>query len=100
MTISATVAGYVHNRLDGEDRHVSFVVSTNEDSIGFRRCGVSPGIVEDSGVDRVNILAALLMDEMHARVLVAEGLDAKRCMATAMTNIETAQMFAARALSM
>ena len=60
---------------------------------GYARCGVSFNPTQDAGVVRIKALAAGLMQELSNKLGAAEHPDAKRCFATAMTQLESAQMF-------
>ena len=82
------------------DRLVS--VPVHEGSIGFRRCGVSFNPTQDRKVAVIKSLAAALMDVIsdEQNHLDPDDGDGKRCMATAMTYLEAAQMFAVKGLFM
>ena len=73
-------------------------VHPHEGSVGFRRCGVSLDPSQDRRVAKINALSAGLMDAIADEMLALDPDDAdgKRCMATAMTQLESAQMFAVK----
>ena len=77
-------------------------VHPHEGSVGFRRCGVSFNPSQDRRVAKIKALAAGLMEAIDEEMLALEPDDAdgKRCMATAMTQLESAQMFAVKGLFM
>ena len=71
-------------------------------SPGYRRCGVSFNPSEDRRVTMIKDLAAGLMEEISNEMsrLAGDDADGRRCMATAMTHLEAAQMFAVKGLFM
>ena len=77
-------------------------VYPREGSAGYRRCGVSFNPSQDRRVAKIKALAAGLMDAIDEEILVldSDDGDGKRCMATAMTYLESAQMFAVKGLFM
>ena len=77
-------------------------VEVQEGSIGYRRCGVRFNPSQDRKVAVIKGLAAALMEviadeQLH---LDPDDGDGKRCMATALTYLEAAQMFAVKGLFM
>ena len=69
-----------------------------EGSEPWRRCGVSFNPSQDERVEKIKMLAAGLMQVIDDEMLAldpADG-DGKRCMATAKTHLEAAQMFAVK----
>lgn len=82
----------------GPDGECLAKVHPMKDSEAFRRCGVSFNPSQDVRVSKIKALSAALMqaidDEMMA--LDQDDGDGKRCMATAKTHLESAQMFAVK----
>lgn len=75
-----------------------YMVSVAEGSEAYRRCGVSFNPSQDERVEKIKALAAGLMQVIDEEMLAldpADG-DGKRCMATAKTHLEAAQMFAGK----
>ena len=73
-------------------------VHPHEGSEGYRRCGVSFNPSQDKRVAKIKALAAGLMEVIDGEMLAldpADG-DGRRCMATAKTHLESAQMFAVK----
>ena len=71
-----------------------------ENSVAAARCGIKFNPSEDRGVKRLKSLAAGFMqacDDYKASRQPDDG-DGKRCFATAMTDAESAQMFAVKGL--
>lgn len=85
----------------GPDGECIAKIHPHEGSVGFRRCGVSFNPDQDPGVAKINALASGLMDAIADEMLGldADDGDGRRCMATAMTQLESAQMFAVKGLS-
>ena len=82
----------------GRDGECLAMVHPHEGSEGFRRCGVNFNSSQDRRVDKIQALAAGLMDVIDGEMLAldpADG-DGKRCLATAKTHLETAVMFAVK----
>ena len=77
-------------------------VYLDEGSVGFRRCGVSFNPSQDQRVAHIKAMSAGLMEVIShlMGLLDDDDGDGKRCMATAMTHLESAQMFAVKGLFM
>lgn len=75
-------------------------VGVHPGSVGHRRCGVSFNPSDDRRVTLLKGLSAGLMQAIADEMLALDPGDAdgKRCMATAMTHLEAAQMFAVKGL--
>ena len=73
-------------------------VHPHEGSEGYRRCGVSFNPSQDQRVAKIKALAAGLMEVIDGemRALDPADGDGKRCMPTAKTHLESAQMFAVK----
>ena len=82
----------------GPDGECLAQVHPHEGSEGFRRCGVTFNPSQDRRVAKIKALAAGLMDAIDEEMLALDPADSggKRCMATAKTHLETAQMFAVK----
>lgn len=72
----------------------------NPYGVGAARCGLRFNPDENHDVRRIKTLAAALMQELenYKNSREADDGDGKRCFATAMTELESAQMFAVRGL--
>ena len=92
MTMTIEVTGH-----DGE---LIGMVQPYEGSVGYRRCGVSFNPSQDHRVALIKGLAAGLMEAIsnYGKATAPDDGDGKRCMATAMTHLESAQMFAVKGL--
>ena len=92
MTMSITV-------WDGHGRKVG-QVHPAEHGVGYRRCGLAVGAGGDRNLAMVQGLSAGLMEELanRQREMDAGDADGRRCLATAMTHLEIASMFALRGL--
>ena len=77
-------------------------VHPHEGSEGYRRCGVSFNPSQHQGVAKIKALAAGMMQAIDEEMLALDpdDGDGKRCMATAKTQLESAQMFAVKGLFM
>lgn len=108
MTLQITVTGGMTVRKvdsDGnetvESHDVSFGTHVGEGDVGARRCGLPFNPSNDTRVTRIKVLAAALMNEIEAQKIALKEDpygDGPRCMATAMTDLEGAQMFAVKGL--
>lgn len=70
----------------------------SDDGVGAARCGVRFNPDNDARVQRIKALSAVLMQEISNLQHAWPDGDGKRCMATAMTKLEGAQMFAVKGL--
>jgi len=80
---------------DGEN---TGTVVVDEGGVGHSRCGVSFNPGQDIRVTRIKAFSAALMQEFANLQAGADDPDAKRCYATAMTQLESAQMFGVKGL--
>ena len=94
MTTTIEVIGY--------DGAIEGTVIIKEGSVGHKRCGVSFNPSQHNDVAMIKALAAGLMEYINIcnQALAPDDGDGKRCMATAMTHLESAQMFAVKGLFM
>ena len=85
-----------------QDEGIEGVVIIKEGSVGYWRCGVSFNPSQDYNVTMIKALAAGMMEYINtcSEALEPDNGDGKRCMATAMTQLESAQMFAVKGLFM
>jgi len=81
----------INGRIEGEQ-----VIP--DGGVGAARCGVKFNPDGNANVDRLKTLAAAFMEACGKLQAAADDGDAKRCFATAMTNMESAQMFAVKGL--
>lgn len=71
-----------------------------EISVGASRCGLKFNPDENFDVRRIKSVAAALMEQFNTYLQsrLPDDADGKRCFATAMTHLESAQMFAVKGL--
>ena len=81
---------------DGNSEETLF----GEISVGASRCGLKFNPDENPDVRRIKSVAAALMEQFntHLQDRLPDDSDGKRCFATAMTHLESAQMFAVKGL--
>lgn len=68
-------------------------------SIGVKRVGVTFNPSGDDRVDSIKVKAAMLINEINDLSLESENGEAKRCFAVAMTDIESAAMWAVKGIT-
>ena len=75
-------------------------IAFGEMSVGAARCGLKFNPDENFDVRRIKSVAAALMEQfnVHLQDRLPDDSDGKRCFATAMTHLESAQMFAVKGL--
>ena len=98
MTIGPRIDISISVGDDEQGKDLAPFVRVLEGSEAWRRCGVSFNPSQDERVERIKALAAGLMqviDEEMTALGPSDG-DGKRCMATAKTHLEAAQMFAVK----
>ena len=102
ITVSASGSMLITNPDGSHDtRTVSCGSSIERGDVGSRRCGLPFNPSDHSGVTRIKVLAAALMnaiEDERAKLDEDPHNDGFRCMATAMTHIEAGQMFAVKGL--
>ena len=84
------------NYPDGSSEEISF----GDTEVGAARCGLKFNPDENPDVRRIKSMAAALMEQfnVHLQDRLPDDADGKRCFATAMTQLESAQMFAVKGL--
>lgn len=92
MTINVKV------RFEGEDFE-TMDLTIGSDEIAAKRCGVKFNPTGDRSIANMKALAAALMQQMQFEFDGCSDPDAKRALATAMTNLESAQMFAVKGIA-
>ena len=73
--------------------------SLHAGSVGWDRCGVAFNPSGDVQIERMKLICAAAMQEMGAYE-ASPNPDMRRCMETAMSHLEAAQMFAVKGLVM
>lgn len=68
-------------------------------SIGAQRVGISFNPSADHRVDSIKQKAAILINEIHEYFQLIESSEAKRCFAVAMTEVESAAMWAVKGVT-
>ena len=92
MTTIVTVS---HPSDDSDD-----MVTVHRQSVGGRRTAIGFNPSDHAGTRKLKALAAAFIEACHieAEKLHTEDYDGNRCLATAMTHAESAQMFAVKGL--
>lgn len=73
--------------------------SLSPDSVGAQRVGFSFNPSGDERVNSIKLKAARLINELNDYWLAAENGEAKRCFAVAMTDVESAAMWAVKGVT-
>ena len=77
----------------------TYTCVAGEGDVGQKRCGVGFNPSQDADIDKIKGLAAVLMQEIGNMVNTATPGDVARALNTAMTHLESAQMFAVKGIA-
>lgn len=69
------------------------------DSIGAKRVGFSFNPSGDERVNSIKLKAAILINEIYENFLETENSEVRRCFAEAMTDVESAAMWAVKGVT-